>query len=58
MTATHLNGQVAIILFRDNISIRFAIRLRGFRAFRGTTVLVQEQNLSFLWWGTPPRWLG
>jgi len=51
LTATHLNGR--IILFRDNISNRFAIRLRGFRAFWGTTVLVQEQNLSFLWWGTP-----
>ena len=49
LTATQLNGRV----FRDNISNRFAIRLRGFRAFWGTTVLVQEQNLSFLWWGTP-----
>jgi len=54
LTATHLNGRMALILFRDNISNRFAIRLRGFRAFRGTTVLVQEQNLSFLWWGPPP----
>ena len=27
-------------------------RLREFRAFRGANVLVQEQNLSFLWWGT------
>jgi hypothetical protein len=54
LTATHLNGRVALILFRDNVSNRLAIRLRGFRAFQGTTVLVQEQNLSFLWWGTPP----
>ena len=54
LTATNLNGQVALILFRDSISNRFAIRMRGFRACRGTTVLVQEQNLSFLWWGTPP----
>ena len=54
LTATHLNGLVALILFRDNIFNRFAIRLRGFRAIRGATVLVQEQNLFFLWWGTPP----
>ena len=44
----------ALILFRDKISNRFAIRLRVFRAFRGATVLVQEQNFSFLWWETPP----
>ena len=54
LTASHLNGRVALILFRDNISNRFAIGLKGFRAFRGATVLVQEQNHSFLWWGTPP----
>jgi len=54
LIATHLNGWVVIILFPN----RLAIRLRGFRAFQGATVLVQEQNLSFLWCGTPPRWLG
>ena len=49
---TSQRGGGARIVCRDNISNRFAIRLRGFRAFRGTIVLVQEQNLSFLWWGT------
>jgi len=32
----------------------FAIRLRGFRAFWGTTVLVQEQLSPFSGGGTPP----
>ena len=57
MTATHLNGRVATVLFRDNISNRFAVSLRDIRAFSDATVQVREQNLSCLWWGqTPAVW--